>query len=86
MGIIARQQGSDFVADSTGGNLQIRCSTGKIFNWRSTRVTGRFDQSGSSLTAREIWSWVNAESGDAITVAYDWAATAAATAAASLAK
>jgi hypothetical protein len=70
--------GSDFVADSTGWNLQIRCSTGKIFNWRSTRVTGRFDQNGRSLTAREIWSWVNAESGDAITVAYDWAATAAA--------
>jgi hypothetical protein len=70
--------GSDFVADSTGGNLQIRCSTGKIFNWRSTRVTGRFDQNGRSLTAREIWSWVNAESGDAITVAWDWAAMAAA--------
>jgi hypothetical protein len=70
--------GSDFGADSTGGNLQIRCSTGKTFNWRSTRVTGRFDQNGRSLTAREIWSWVNAESGDAITVAWDWAATAAA--------
>jgi hypothetical protein len=77
--------GSDFVADSTGWNLQmgavaadIRCSTGKIFNWRSTRVTGRFDQNGRSLTAREIWSWVNAESGDAITMAYDWTATAAA--------
>ena len=69
--------GSDFVADSTFGN-SIRCRTGKIFDWRSTRVTGRFDQSGRSLTAREIWSWVNAESGDAITVAYDWAATAAA--------
>jgi hypothetical protein len=70
--------GSDFVADSTGWNLQIRCSTGKIFDWRSTRVTGRFDQNGRSLTAREIWSWVDAESGDAITVAWDWAATAAA--------
>jgi hypothetical protein len=70
--------GSDFVADSTSWNLQIRCSTGKIFNWSSTRVTGRFDQNGRSLTAREIWSWVNAESSDAITVAYDWAATTAA--------
>jgi len=77
--------GSDFVADGTFGN-QIRCRTGKIFNWRSTRLTGRFDQSGRSLTARVIWSWVNAESGDAITLAYDWAATAGPTAAASLAK
>ena len=34
-------------------------------------MTGRFDQSGRSLTARVIWSWVNAESGDAITLAYE---------------
>jgi hypothetical protein len=70
--------GSDFVADSTSWmSLQIRCSTGKIFNWESTRVTGRFGQDGRSLTGREVWSWVNAESSDAITVTYDWAGTAA---------
>jgi hypothetical protein len=83
--------GSDFDADSGRGrntywNLPFRCSTNKIFNWRSTRVTGRFDQNGRSLTGREISSWVDAESGDAITLAYDWAATAAATAAASVRK
>jgi hypothetical protein len=67
--------GRDFVADSTGWTLTIRCSTGKVFDWRSTHLAGQFGTDGRSLSAREVWTWVNAESGDAITTTYNWVAT-----------